>query len=63
MAKKDRPVTITCYGKTETWDSRKKARAFYWEGVRCCEGAERDRYMNIVMGIDDGLDEVTDPED
>lgn len=62
MAKKDGPVTVTCYGKKETWASRAKARAFYWEGVQCCDGAERDRYLNIVFQLDDGLTDVTDQE-
>lgn len=52
-------VKITCYGKTET-RTRGEAIKFYREGARCCEGAERDRYLNIVWGLEDGLTEVSD---
>ena len=55
-------VKITCYRKTEVME-RSKAIAFYKEGVMCCDGSERDRYVNILMGLLDGLKEVTDEYD
>ena len=47
-------VTITCYGETEVWDNRMDALRFYKEGAEACEGAERNRYTNIVFQLMDG---------
>lgn len=47
-------ITITCYGKTETWDDRKKAIDFYKEAVAWSDGCERERYMNILLGLYNG---------
>ena len=44
-------IKITCYGKTETWDDRKKAIDFYNEAVAWSDGCERERYMNILLGL------------
>lgn len=43
-------VTIKCYGKEEKME-RDDAIAFYSEGVECCDGSERDRYMDILMDL------------
>lgn len=55
-------VTIKCYNK-ETQMERKEAIRFYKEAVACCEGSERDRYMNVLMDLLDGKDYCTDEED
>ncbi len=52
-------VKITCYGKTEVME-RKEAVAFYSEGVAQCEGSEKERYANIVIGLLNGAKEVSD---
>jgi len=52
-------VKITCYGKTETME-RKAALKFYREAADCSEGSERERYVNIIFGLIDGLTEVSD---
>lgn len=52
-------VKITCYGKTEIMD-RFEACQFYREGILNSDGSERERYVNILMGLLDGLDEVSD---
>lgn len=57
---KDGEVHVTCYGTTEKWDSREKALAFYKKGVASCEGSERDRYLNIVVGLENGETYVSD---
>lgn len=44
-------IKITCYGKTEYWDDREKAKAFYLECMMYSEGAERDRYVNIYTQL------------
>ena len=61
--KNDRPCTVTCYNRTEQWKSRNAAIKFYRFGARCCDGSERDRYMSIYMGLEDGLDVVNDQWD
>ncbi len=53
-------VKVTCYGKTEVWDDRNKARDFYREAVDGTDGSEQDRYMRILIGIMDGAKEVSD---
>ena len=52
-------VKITCYGKTEMM-TRADAIKLYREGVACCEGSERDRYTNILIGLLNGDTEVSD---
>ena len=55
-------ITITCYDKTETHPEkdRRKLMKFYMEGVMCCDGSEKDRYMSIYCGLDEGHDVVDD---
>lgn len=52
-------VKVTCYGQTKIWD-RSKAIAFFLEGMRCCEGAERERYTDIYLQLIDGAKEASD---
>lgn len=44
------PVIVVCYNEREHWD-REKAIAFYEEGMFCCEGAEADRYKQVVLEL------------
>ena len=43
-------VIITCYRTTET-RTRADAIRFYTEGVLACEGAECDRYADILSAL------------
>ena len=47
------PVIVVCYNEREHWD-REKAIAFYEEGMFCCEGAEADRYKEVVRQLKAG---------
>ena len=58
MAKKD-IVTIHIYGTVERME-RARAKRKYLEGMACCEGAERDRYVNIYLQLMDGATECFD---
>lgn len=49
--KKNDPVVVTCYGKTETWESRADAMAFYMRAMAASEGSEFDRYKNIFDAL------------
>ena len=53
MAKK--MIEIVCYNRIEKWHSRKNALRFFRDCARNCEGAERDRYIEIVWDLEDGL--------
>lgn len=59
----DRPCTITCYNETDHWKSRNAAINFFRFWARYCDGSERDRYMSIYMGLEDGLGVVNDQWD
>lgn len=52
-------VTIHCYNQVEKM-TRKEAIAKYLEGMRECEGSERERYTNIYFDLIDGKMECFD---
>ena len=52
-------VTVTCYGQTKNW-WRPDALAFFRAGIDSSEGAERDRYVNIVRQLESGCSECSD---
>lgn len=58
----DGPVTTVCYGKEDTYATRQEAIDFYKDCIRHSEGAERDRYLRIVMKLEDGAMHATDEE-
>ena len=45
---------VVCYNQATVWGDRKEAAAFYAAGVRECDGAEAQRYMNVLMDLVDG---------
>ena len=47
---KNKVVTI-CYGEEKQWDSRKEALKYFLEGIRSCEGSERERYLSIYLEL------------
>lgn len=55
-------VKITCYNKTEMME-RQEAIRFYRECADNSEGSERERYVTILFGLMDGLNEVGDDLD
>ena len=46
-------VTVTCYRKTERM-TRRKALEFYYEGMKCSEGSEHERYETIFFQLMEG---------
>lgn len=58
----DGPVSTVCYGKEDTYATRQEAIDFYKDCIRHSEGAERDRYLRIVMKLEDGDMHATDEE-
>ena len=57
--KKSDPVVVTCYGQTKTYE-REDAIKFFLDGMRYCEGAERERYTDIYLQLIDGAKEAHD---
>ena len=53
-------VRVICYGKEDIWKNREDAIRFYREGVACCDGSERERYVNVLMDLLDGKAVCTD---
>ena len=54
------PVTTICYGQKQEWDDRWKAVDFFKEGVMACDGAEKERYTNILLKLLVGETECSD---
>lgn len=42
---------VLCYNGAEVWQSRELAAEFYLEAMCACEGAERERYTNVLLDI------------
>ena len=53
-------IKTVCYGETKTWNNRQDAINFFAEGIACCEGSERERYVNIYFKLLDGETYCTD---
>ena len=53
-------VTTICYGQRREWTSRQEAIDFFEEGVRICDGAERERYTTILLQLIAGVKECSD---
>ena len=47
-------VKTICYGREVIWDSREKAIMFFLECMASFEGAERERYLNILVKLKSG---------
>lgn len=53
-------VTTICYGQRKEWDDRWEAVEFFKEGVMACDGAEKERYTNILLKLLAGETECPD---
>lgn len=55
-------IKITCYGTTKTYDEseRENLKRKFIEGILWSEGSERDRYVNILIGLEDGETDIVD---
>lgn len=43
-------VTV-CYNQATVWQDRSMAAQFYLEAMCACEGCERERYTDVLLGI------------
>lgn len=55
-------ITTICYGHIDKWDSRAKAIKYFFNCARSSEGAERERYVNVMMKLMSGASMATDGE-
>lgn len=55
-------IKITCYGITEEYPEteRENLRKEFIKSILWSEGSERDRYVNILMGLECGDTDITD---
>lgn len=54
-------MTITiCYNTARTWASRAEAIEFFKEGIANSDGAEKNRYTNVLMDLLKGKNISTD---
>lgn len=55
-------IKITCYDEEKTYDDnkRKELMEHFMEGVMACDGSERDRYMSIYCGLEEGATVIDD---
>lgn len=42
---------VICYNQAEVWRSRSMAAAFYLEAMCACDGAERERYTDVLLDL------------
>lgn len=54
-----------CYGKVEIYpeSKREELQDYYLEGVMACDGAEKERYMNIYCDLKCGNAFCSDGDD
>jgi hypothetical protein len=57
-----RKVKVICYNEEMFFDTRKKAIAYFKEGMSYCDpySSEYDRYAMIVQQLESGAMEATD---
>lgn len=53
-------VTVICYGKTQVWDSREEAKAFYLDAIANSDGSEKERYTNIFLDLESKMEVCCD---
>ena len=58
--RKLKTVTVICYGKTQIWDSREEAKAFYLDAIANSEGSEKERYTNIFLDLESKMEVCCD---
>ena len=55
-------VTTICYNTARTWRSREEAIEFFKGGIVNSDGAEKNRYINILMDLLEGKYVATDSD-
>ena len=55
-------ITTVCYGKKESWKTREEAEQFFLQAMMGTDGSERERYTNIYIKLQMGMNFCTDEE-
>ena len=58
-SKLNEKVKVTCYRETKTM-TRRKAMEFFYEGMKCSEGSEHERYETIFFQLLEGRTNCSD---
>lgn len=53
-------ITTICYGHIDKWENRAEAVKYFYECALMSEGAEKERYVNIMMELMGGSNFATD---
>lgn len=55
-------IRITCYGTTTEHkeSERESLKREFIRAIMCSEGSERERYVNILIGLEDGECDISD---
>lgn len=53
-------ITTICYGHIDKWQDRAEAVKYFYECALASEGAEKERYVNIMMELMGGSNFATD---
>ena len=53
-------ITTICYGHIDKWKDRAEAVKYFYGCASCSEGAEKGRYVNIMMELMAGANLATD---
>lgn len=53
-------ITTICYGRIDKWEDRAEAVKYFYGCALCSEGAEKERYVNIMMDLMAGANLATD---
>lgn len=59
LNKLNEQVTVTCYNQTEK-KTRREALEKYYEGMKCSDGSEHERYETIFFQLLEGYMECSD---
>ncbi len=60
--RKLKTVKTICYGEEKIWDNREEAMAFFFQGMVASEGSEQQRYTNIYLKLQIGMEICSDEE-
>ena len=58
----EQPITVTCYGETKVYESRRKATDFFLQAMLGCDprSSEYSRYASIIEQLMVGYIHYTD---
>lgn len=55
-------ITTICYGHIDKWEDRTEAVKYFYGCANASDGAERERYVNVMMELMAGANLATDGE-